>query len=366
MIQFVSSHWRGTARDKKGEQSFYARDPLQINPGFFQRLDKRVAMINEFGFVAALVVLWSYTVSDPGHDLSEEDAIRLASYIVARYDAYSVVWLLGGDGNYQQMGTGRWKQIGRRVFNHGHHCLASLHPCGLNWVAEEFHRENWYSFIGYQSGHGDSVEDLRWMVKGPPATAWTNLPALPVINLEPNYETAYGFQHNTVFTDFHVRRAAYWSLLVHPSAGFTYGHDAIWNWNSETGPSEGHGDWHGGAVPPWHTGLDTPGTRSMTLLRDIFNRLDWSTMEPYQSLLADQPGDRDVKAFIAAGRNAQGRVVVYSPLGKPVVIAGDTEVPGPVSIVDPRTGEIVRTTESVGNRINFPDNQDWLAICGDG
>src|SRR5690606_3170813 len=127
----------------------------RINPRFFQRLDRRVAMINAFGLVAAPVVLWSLLKSDPGYKLKEEDAARLASYIVSRYDAYQVVWLLGGDGNYREIGIDRWKRIGRSVFGHGHNRLTTLHPCGQTWIGDAFCDEDWYDLIAYQSGHGD-------------------------------------------------------------------------------------------------------------------------------------------------------------------------------------------------------------------
>src|SRR5690606_37157196 len=139
-----------------------------------------------------------------GYKLDEEDATRMAAYIVTRYDAYQVVWLLGGDARYQEIGVDRWKRIGREVFRFGHDRLAGLHPCGQNWIGEEFREEPWFDFIGYQSGHGDAEGDLNWLVKGPPATEWHREPALPVLNLEPNYEGAYGYQAKTRFTDYHV------------------------------------------------------------------------------------------------------------------------------------------------------------------
>lgn len=366
VIQFVASHWRGDALDEAGQPSYYEDgDSIRINPCFFQRLDRRVAMINQFGCIAAPVVLWSLLKTDPGYSLKEEDATRLASYIVSRYDAYQVVWLLGGDGNYQKIGVDRWKRIGRSVFRVGHDRLATLHPCGQNWVGEEFRHERWYDIIGYQSGHGDSEEHLRWLVEGPPATAGDNAPTLPIINLEPNYETAFGYHHHTAFTDYHVRRAAYWSLLVSPPAGVTFGHDAIWNWNFETGPSEGHGDWHGGAVPPWREGLDTPGVRCMTVLRGIFEKLDWTTLAPCRSLLAEESQRMECEAFIAVGRTAGNTVVVYSPRGGTVCL-GSEAVPGPLHFVDPRTGKTIQTCANYEKVIQFPDERDWLAVFGQG
>ncbi len=358
VVQFVCCHWRGDVADEFGDSACTEEPPIRINPAFFQRLDRRVARINEHGLLGAPVALWALLETDIGRKLPEADAIRLASYIVARYDAYQVAWLLGGDGNYQLMGVDRWRRIGQAVFATGHDRLATLHPCGTNWVGEEFRNEDWYDFIGYQSGHGDGEKDLRWLTAGPPATCWDREPRLPVVNLEPNYEIAIGYHHHTVFTDYHVRRAAYWSLLLSPAAGLTYGHDSIWNWNFATGPSEGHGNWHNGAVPPWTEGLETPGIASMTVLRGILERLPWTTLVPAPRAVR-QTSD-DPQTFVAAARAADGTLVVYTPCGG-TVACGDGDFPHPVRRVDPRTGA-VRTQPD----LSCPEGQDWLLVCGPG
>jgi hypothetical protein len=36
----------------------------------------------------------------PGYTLPDDEAVRLARYIMARYEAHHVIWLLGGGGNY--------------------------------------------------------------------------------------------------------------------------------------------------------------------------------------------------------------------------------------------------------------------------
>ncbi len=363
VIQFVCTDWRGDMEDPAGERACASEDPFLVNPAFFQRLDRRIAMINEHGLLAAPVALWTLLPTDAGQRLSEEAAAQLASYIVARYDAYQVCWLLGGDGPYQKLGVDRWKRIGRTAFLHGHGRLATLHPCGLNWVGEEFRDEPWYSLIGYQSGHGGSDSDLAWLVRGPPASLWNRPPIKPVINLEPNYETAHAYQSGNAFTDYHVRRAAWWSLLVSPPAGLTYGHDAVWNWNFETGPSEGHGHWHNGAVPPWYTGLETEGIRSMTVLRAIIERLHWTTLTPAPDILSEQQGHRNIHAYQAAARDTVGTMIVYAPTGGEVRFT--TPPPTPVRLVDPRTGVVFEYANAM-TVIHLPSDQDWLVIAGPG
>ena len=359
VVQFVCCQWRGDAVDEFREAGSTEESPIQINPAFFQRLDHRVARINEEGMLGAPVALWALLESDIGRKLPEKDAIRLASYIVARYDAYQVAWLLGGDGHYQNMGVDRWKNIGRAVFEVGHNRLVTLHPCGLNWVGEEFRGEAWYDFIGYQSGHVDKESDLEWTANGPMAENWAREPRKPIINLEPNYEWAKGYAYKTLFTDYHVRRGAYWSLLAAPVAGLTYGHDSIWNWNLETGPSEGHGNWSNRVVWPWYTGLETSGTCSMTVMRGIMERLPWTTLAPAPELVTEQ--SEDPKAFVAVAKTEDGTVVIYTPLGGPLPV-DLAALPKPARRVDPRTG----AAEILEGELGCSEGTDWLFVCGPG
>jgi hypothetical protein len=357
-IQYVSSQWRGNALDLAGEAACTETTPIAINPDFFKRIDKKVAMINDAGLIASPVAIWTLIETDPGIVLSEEDCIKLAKYIVARYDAYQVIWFLGGDGDYLKTGVDKRTHIGTDAFEYRQNRIVTLHTCGVSWPNEFFRDEKWYSFMGYQSGHSDSEHDIKWLTVGPPSTEWKNRPTLPVINLEPNYEDAHGYAHNTFYTDYHVRRAAYWSLLVSPTAGVTYGHDSIWNWNFETGPSEGHGNWGDGKIAPWYTALETEGLNSMKIMRDIFDTIVWTTLTPAQELLNEQPGDSNPISFVAVAQNKNNIIMIYSPCGGTVSIKCN----GQFKIINPKTGETVEV-QDCNNSIIFPDSkQDWLAI----
>lgn len=361
VIQFVVPHWRGDKRDERGRPACTEEHPIRIDPAYFQDKDRRIAMINERGLIAAPVVLWSLVEDDLGYKLPEEDAIRLARYIVARYGAYQVAWLLGGDGNYPKMGVERWQRIGRAVFADKHDRPVTLHPCGENWPNEAFRDEPWLDFLGYQSGHGDSDQSLKWLTAGPVVEHRDAAPPKPVINLEPNYEGAYGYQSETQFDDYEVRRAAYWSCLLSPTAGVTYGHDRIWTWNLETGPCEGHGGWGHDSIEPWYTALETLGIASMTLLRAFFEQLDWPALRPAPQLLLDQPGEADPKRFIAAARSTDGdTIVAYLPVGGTVKVdaAGYRG-----QWFDPRAGTWTAATSlTAPDTPDTPDLRDWLLV----
>lgn len=368
-IQFVGTQWRGRLHDPAGETAYEDADSLRVNPTWFQRLDAKVRAVNAAGLVAAPVMLWAIGEDDPGLALSERSAARLASYMRARWEAYHVVWFLGGDGNYTGEKAARWCRIGRAVFSPAGGRLVTMHPCGQTWVADKFRDESWFDFVGYQSGHGDSEEHLRWLVFGPPATSWRAKPQRPVINLEPNYEGAAGYQHKTVFTDAEVRRAAYWSLLLSPPAGVSYGNGEIWNWADAVEVPDGHPSWQ---TARWSDGLDTPGIRSMSVLRGMMDSLDWPRLRPAPEILAEQPGLQDPARFIAVASTVEGDLTIaYTPGGDTIRL---TSLPTPAGAqwLDPRTGrstsagpvEVSPPHRGRASNAAFepPDDGDWLLV----
>jgi len=363
-VQFVSTQWRGGSRDRQGETAFSVEDGLRVNPAWFQRLDAKVAALNEHGLVAAPVVMWAIGEDDPGRLLSEPDAVRLARYVVARWGAYQVVWLLGGDGDYRGDAAERWRRIGRAVFGDRPDRLVTMHPMGQSWVADEFRDEPWFAFIGYQSGHGSSTEHLRWLVAGPPAQQWLKEPVRPVVNLEPNYEAHPPYHTHERFTDREVRRAAYWSLLIAPPAGLTYGHNHIWPWRDEPGPPEGHD--YIGQVGAWRDAVESPGAGSIRVLRDFFESLPWWRLRPAPDLLMEQPGRDDPSRFVAAAASEDDALaVIYLPEGGKLSLrTGRLRTPAASRWFDPRTGGWRDGPELTGGdaHVEAPDENDWIIV----
>jgi hypothetical protein len=238
--------------------------------------------------------------------------------------------------------------------------LVTMHPGGVNWPNEEFRNEPWFSFASYQSGHGDSEEHLRWLVQGPPAQQWDETPPLPFINQEPNYEHHVSYHSRGVFGAHEVRRAAYWSLLVAPTAGVTYGHHGIWPWMEERAVPMDHAK--SGEAPPWWEAVESEGATSMRLLRSFFDSIDWWRLRPAQDWLASQPGDDTVEAFIAVARAEDGSfAVAYTPAGQPIVLNGDASA-RQARWYDPRTGAWHNATADENGHFAPPDSQDWVLL----
>jgi hypothetical protein len=386
-VQCVMTQWRAY----EDEAAFTGEARIAIRPEFFRRLDEKVAAVSRQGLLPALVLLWALTPRDPGHYLPEEDCVRLARYLVARYGAYRAVWLLGGDGRYLSDNIERWKRIGRGVFGGMDEHVVTLHPAGMEWVGEAFREEPWYSLISYQSGHGDDHHTLRWLVEGPPAREWSNEPALPVINQEPCYEAHLAYQSRQPFDAHKVRRALYWSLLVSPTAGVTYGHHGVWPWMEERGVPLDHPN--SGEASTWREALASEGAFSVSHLRALFSGLEWWKLCPAQDGLAEQPGEANPERFIAlaradtrlqgtgagtgtrlqgtgagtgtrrqgtgAGTGESSFALAYTPAGDAIALREETF--SAASWYDPRTGER-REASSSGGRFTPPGPYDWVLL----
>ena len=58
------------------------------------------------------------------------------------------------------------------VFGEREHAPVMLHPAACQSPYEPFYDEQWMDLIGYQSGHGDDEDALRWIHSGPISQEW--------------------------------------------------------------------------------------------------------------------------------------------------------------------------------------------------
>jgi hypothetical protein len=368
-VQFVATQWRAAPTgDREQRLAYTGADKIVIHPAFFQRLDEKVEALNQAGLLAVPVMLWaiqggSTPKVNPGVSLPDDQAILLARYMLARWGAHAVAWFLGGDGDYRGPKAARWAKIGRAVFGESPHGPVTMHPGGMHWVWPDFAEEKWYDFVGYQSGHGDSDATLKWLIEGPPAEDWMKLPHRPFINLEPCYENHTAYQSKKPHTAEAVRRALYWSLLVAPTAGVSYGGHGVWGWDDGTKEPTDHPG--AGKPDPWAKALTLPAAEQMKHLAHYFTSLDFWQLRPCPTVVVNQPGAQEPKRYIAAARSDnKDLLVLYVPEDRTVEVKLDMLPPSPnVSWYNPRTGE---TNTAVGvvtpTTVQFPTpaEGDWI------
>jgi hypothetical protein len=173
-----------------------------------------------------------------------------------------------------------------------------------------------------QSGHGDSDGAMRWLTSGPPSRDWRTEPILPFINLEPNYEGHKGYTHRKPFGAHAVRRAAYWSLLVSPPAGVSYG------------------------APT----------------------LEWWRLRPAQDILVEQPGAADPSRFVAAAVAEDGKwALLYLPVGGKIAVHTEgLAKPLGARWFNPRAGTWAgeAAVTAATQVFEAPDDNDWVLWIG--
>ena len=363
LIQVCATHWRRSYVDEAGETFYTAEGGLRIQPGFFQRVDDRFAAINRQGMMIASVILWEAKGDVPETNLPVDDIVRLARYIVARYDAYQIVWILGGDGAYFRGNRAEhWRRIGRGVFPGARDRLVTIHPSF--WAANFFRDEPWHDFIGYQSGHGDSLQAIRRLTHGPPAEDWKTHPPQPVLNIEPCYEEITSYTRKRRFKAHHVRRALYWSLLIAPTAGITYGHNSVWQWHDGRDASKGYSlEDHDRS---WREALHSDGAASVVHLNAFFRALPWWTLRPDQDMIVEQPWAEDAEKYVVAARSEAGALaVIYMPAGGALKLhTGSLVRPSAARWFHPRSGQWIAAGDVTGATLAVapPDEEDWV-LC---
>lgn len=376
-VQWVATQWRASPYgDRLKEPAYRGRERIAINPQFFQRLDAKVNKLNQAGLLSAPVLLWAIAggsdpTVNPGVSLPEDQAIKLAQYMVARWQGNDVLWILPGDGDYRGEKAEKWKRIGRAVFGdpstgsgQALHAPVFLHPGGMQWVLREFQQEPWLDIHGYQSGHGDDEKTLRWMIEGPPSIDWTLEPPRPFINLEPPYEHHVAYQSRTRIAPLTVRRAVYWSLLNAPTAGVTYGGHGVWGWDDGTKPPTDHA---GSGIPlPWKEALVMPAAEQMAHVASLFTSIDYWRLRPAPDAVADQPGSGVAARFIAAAASEKGDLlVVYTPEVRTIALKREAVPRGRAAWHNPRTGERTNARalrESARVRFETPADGDWVLV----
>jgi hypothetical protein len=333
-IQFVTTQWRGCDKSSEGLVAFEGSGRIRINPEFFRLIDRRTDRINEFGLVAAPVILWTLQTGQgrelsPGYYLPDDQAVLLAKYIIARYTGNNVIWILGGDGDYTGTFEQRWKNIGRSVFDGKQQGIVALHPRGRSWIGEVYKDEQWLDIIGYQSSHSKAEGTVNWITKGPMTKLWSHLPPRPIINLEPNYEE---INFNT--SDRDVRNAACWSLFATPIAGITYGANGIWPWLHKGERILNHGDAPG--TSSWDVSINFPGSIQMGYLAQFIRKFEWWKFYPAPELLAEQPGDKVFNQFVSVVKTPDNKTILaYIPVKQTIKIRKPADIPYSVRWFDP-------------------------------
>ena len=250
----------------------------QINPKFFDYADRRVQYLVDAGIVPAIVGAWSEKIGEMGVAKLEKHW----RYIIARYGAYPVFWILGGEvfdppeevAKKAQMkpakDLGGWTEIGRyvRATDPYHHPLTvhEVSPDDLPLQVESI--TDFHLFQPSHFGWASIAVEVAQLSAHYARTAVTK----PLVVGEIGYERL-GEIH---LEDF--QRMAFWLGMLNGAAGFSYGANGVWESYTADKPFQ-RWKW---SLLTWEEGMNLPGSYQDGLNSKLLRQYEWWRFVPHQ------------------------------------------------------------------------------------
>ncbi len=277
VIQVVAGYPTQPERINEGGPT-YLEMFSAINPENFQWLDQRLEAILDRGMVPVMIGQWDLAVGT----MTPEDLQRYWQYLIARTQAYNVIWIVTGEYGLEAdlddvRALGEFIQT-QNSTNH----LVTIHPTPNRphpafSSAEHFWDESWLDFHLHQTWDTAAVRQTMLLDYG-------RTPPTPAVNAESGYDGMRIWDRERV-------RLEAWATFMSGGAGYTYGANGVWNWNDGCCDDERH------EPPRWHEAIDIPSSYDMQRIVDFFAPLPWWELAPNDEVTSDgyvlaTPGER--------------------------------------------------------------------------
>lgn len=239
----------------------------RINPSFFQWFDKRIQYIADQGMVPVITGQWYMDTADMPLDKLK----RYWGYLIARYQAYNVIWVISGEYGFLD-DLDKIRQLGNyvhQVDTTGH--LTTVHPTPnpphpAYSSAEHFGGEAWLDFHLQQTWDQAATREAMVM-------DYAQETAVPIINAEAGYDKLWGWERDMVRQDA-------WTVYMSGGAGYTYGANGVFNWNDGCCDDEKY------KPPRWYDVIDLPSSYDMQHIAAFFSQTRWWELMPADNLVS--------------------------------------------------------------------------------
>jgi hypothetical protein len=262
-------------------------DFKQINPLYFDYADRRIQHLIDSELAPAIVGGWNEVLGQMGVAKMKKHW----RYLVARYGAYPVFWIVGGelydppletmtddektrylhDGDMSRAGfkPGDWTDVTRylRSIDPYHHPV-TVHerPPPFDHAIQD---ESLTDFDLFQPGHGGWASIGTEVVQLDRHFARTRI-AKPLVVGEIGYEGLFG-EHGATF-----QRAAFWLSMLNGAAGFTYG--TIETAEAYSADKPQRLKW---SLATWQEAMNRPGSAQVGLNANLLRQHDWWQLVPH-------------------------------------------------------------------------------------
>ena len=275
----------------------WGRESSLLDPTFtildtahMRRVEEMIKYANSKGITVWIHGWWSR--ENLGVTAGAEKVKRYWRYLVHRFAAYNVVWVVAGEYNMYNNGGFSlefWKEFGALIkAEDPYERIVGIHNTPPFWdggaaapqwaTGSVLHQEPWLDYNQSQVGHGKYANE---MIPSVISQEYSLKPAKPVVVTEPWYEFVEGNP-----TGMDVRFAA-WSAILSGAAGHTYGGGHVWLASVPEAPG-------GGGTWPIEKGFerttyDYEGAVSMKHLASFFKSVKWWNMSPHPELVKEYP-----------------------------------------------------------------------------
>lgn len=332
----------------------------KVNPEYFKFTDRRIQYLADNGLAPVIVGAWGRGDCNSMQAIGLEGLKRHWRYIVARYGAYPIFWILGGEiPEGTKWNQGPWAPLAIYVRSiDPYQRLLTCHTFhGRRGEKEDPHVID-FDMVG---GNHDQAAAVQPQTVAIVSTAYSKAPPIPVLV----GETCYEGHMQQGFGD--TQRRIFWGSVLSGAAGHTYGAAGIWHASVEGDPGCASAAFGGKKVYDWTTwkeGMNYPGATELGLAKKLLEQYPWQRFEPHPEWTA--PG------CYAAGITGEVRFI-YQPRGR-IYDWGGTVVknlePGvsySAFYFDPATGRrfYQGTIESANGEfktMELPSPQDWVLV----
>jgi hypothetical protein len=254
----------------------------RLNPRYFDFADRRVRHLIDAGIVPALVGAWRQELKKMG----VEKMKKLWRYIIARYGAYPVFWIGGGEvydppadckvplyilhNMPYDVRVPGWTDVVRHIRAidpYGH--PVTVHECPPPYDMP-LQDEALTDFDLFQPSHFGAASIAGQVAQLNMHYARTTV-RKPLIVGEICWETLAG-QHMA-----DSQRAAFWLAMVNGAAGFSYGN--IVNALAYSLDKPFHRARY--SLLNWQEGMNLPGASQVALGANLLRQYDWHRCEPH-------------------------------------------------------------------------------------
>ena len=219
-------HTVGDPSINEGGELWFGASLDSLNPGYFDWVDKRVEYLNSKDITIGMLFVWAQTFND----FTRDQFTRFRRYVVGRYAAYDVVWVISGEYTEREGWWEYWpdeyhyhadiiKNGGQYDSGDPYGHPISIHPGGDQTNTQDYDLfEPWLSFAMHQyDGTPDILYDLIEADRSY---------GIPVANDEYGYEgpTVDGqeYYHPSNQNADDIRRDS-WTIIA-AGGQITYGH----------------------------------------------------------------------------------------------------------------------------------------------